>query len=342
VSKSHVPCSETRQNDRAPQPASTKAKAMNSYPIELEAPDIRPYRAGNCGIEYVTSFDSGNAGPHLMLAALTHGNELCGAIALDWLLRQEVRPRAGRLTLAFMNVAAYARFDRNNPSTSRCVDEDFNRVWSAEVQEGKRDSVELRRARELRPLVDGVDALLDIHSMQHATPPLMICGMTQKARELALRLGMPAHLVCDAGHAAGRRMRDYGAFADDASPKNALLIECGQHWERASATVAIDVMLRFLLHFGVIEPAFAAPHLAPLPESQRVVEVTEAVTIASDDFRFAAPYVGMEVIARAGTVIGHDGAQAVATPYDNCVLIMPTMRIRKGETAVRLGRIVGG
>ena len=313
---------------------------MNAYPVELEAPDIRPYRAGNCGIDYVSRFDSGKPGAHLMLAALTHGNELCGAIALDWLLRAQVRPLAGRLTLAFMNVAAYARFDRSEPRTSRCVDEDFNRVWSQGALEGARDSVELRRARELRPLIDSVDALLDIHSMQHATPPLMICGMTRKARELALRLGTPAHLVCDAGHAAGRRMRDYGAFADDASPTNALLIECGQHWERASAKVAIDAMLRFLLHFGAIERDFAAPHLAPLPAAQRVVEVTQAVTIASDDFRFAAPYVGMEVIAHAGTVIGHDGAQAVATPYDNCVLIMPSMRLKKGETAVRLGRIV--
>lgn len=62
------------------------------YPIELEAPDIGPYRAGNCEIEYVSSFDSGKAGPHLMLAALTHGNELCGAIALDYFsifIRQE-------------------------------------------------------------------------------------------------------------------------------------------------------------------------------------------------------------------------------------------------------------
>jgi predicted deacylase len=200
--------------------------------------------------------------------------------------------------------------------------------------------VELRRARELRPLIDSVDALLDIHSMQHVTPPLMICGMTRRARQLARRLGTPAHLVCDVGHAAGRRMRDYGAFAESASPKTALLIECGQHWERASATVAIDAMLRFLLHFGAIERDFAAPHLAPLPAAQRVIEVTQAVTIASDDFRFAAPYVGMEVIARAGTVIGHDGAQAVATPYDNCVLVMPSMRLRIGETAVRLGRIV--
>ncbi len=315
---------------------------MSAYPVELEAPDIRPYRAGNCGIDYVSTFDSGKAGAHLMLAALTHGNELCGAVALDWLLRRDVRPRAGRLTLAFMNVAAYARFDRKNPSASRCVDEDFNRVWSAEVLDGARDSVELRRARELRPLVDSVDAVLDIHSMQHATPALMICGTTRKARELALSLGTPAHLVCDAGHAAGRRMRDYGAFADSASPKNALLIECGQHWERASATVAIDAMLRFLLHFGAIGQEFAARHLAPLPAAQRVVEVTQAVTVDTDAFRFAAPYVGMELIARAGTVIGHDGAQPVVTPYDNCVLIMPSMRLRKGETAVRLGRIVGG
>ena len=314
--------------------------SVNAYPVELDAPDIRAYRSGNCGIDYVSTFDSGKTGPHLMLAALTHGNELCGAIALDWLLRRGVRPLAGRLTLAFMNVAAYARFDREDPRASRCVDEDFNRVWSPEVLDGARDSVELRRARELRPLVASVDALLDFHSMQHATPALMICGMTRKARELALRLGAPAQLVCDAGHAAGRRMRDYCEFGDEASPKNALLVECGQHWARASATVAIDTMLRFLLHFGVIEPQFAAPHLAPLPAAQRVVEVTQAVTIQSDEFLFATPYVGMELIARAGTVIGYDGGSPVATPYDNCVLIMPSMRLRKGETAVRLGRIV--
>jgi len=137
-------------------------------------------------------------------------------------------------------------------------------------------------------------------------------------------------------------MRDYAAFADEASPKNALLIECGQHWERASATVAIDAMLRFLLHFGAIEPGLAQEGLAPLPASQRLIEVTQAVTIDSDEFRFAAAYVGMEVIARAGTVIGHDGEREVLTPYDDCVLIMPSKRLRKGETAVRLGRIVGG
>jgi predicted deacylase len=317
--------------------------SATSYPVELAPPDISAYRRGNTGIEYVTTFDSGKPGPHVLVCALTHGNELCGAIALDFLFRQDVRPLRGRLSLAFNNVAAFERFDVAHPGASRFVDEDFNRVWAPAALEGPRDSVELRRARALRPLVAGADYLFDIHSMQHKTPPLMICGMTQKARRLSLAMGAPAWLVCDAGHAAGLRMRDHGAFADEASPKNALLIECGQHWEKASATVAIDTMLRFLLHFGIVSREFAQPHLdaTATAQAQTVVEVTEAVTIATDGFRFERPWVGMEILPAAGTLLGRDGETEVRTPYDNCVLIMPSMRLRKGQTAVRLGRVVG-
>src|SRR3546814_5684842 len=60
----------------------------NRYPIELTAPDIGPYRGGNVGIDYVHSFDSGQSGPHVMVCPLTHGNEICGAIALDFLFRR--------------------------------------------------------------------------------------------------------------------------------------------------------------------------------------------------------------------------------------------------------------
>lgn len=313
-----------------------------SYPVELTPPDISPYRQGHSGIDYVTTFDSGKPGPHALVCALTHGNELCGAIALDFLFRQKLRPLRGRLTLAFNNVAAYERFDAAQPGASRFVDEDFNRVWAADALDGPRDSSELRRARALRDLVGSVDYLYDIHSMQHKTPALMICGMTQKARTLALAMGAPAWLVCDAGHAAGLRMRDHGAFADEASPKNALLIECGQHWEAASAKVAIDTTLRFLLHLRLIDRDFAEPHLhaAAAMQRQTVVEVTEAVTIATDAFRFVQPWTGMEILPHAGSLLAYDGDAEVRTPYERCVLIMPAMRPRKGQTAVRLGRIV--
>ena len=58
----------------------------NNYPVELRAPDIESYRKGNTGVEFVTTFDSGKPGPHVMINAVTHGNEICGAIALDALL----------------------------------------------------------------------------------------------------------------------------------------------------------------------------------------------------------------------------------------------------------------
>jgi predicted deacylase len=311
------------------------------YPIELEAPDIAPYRAGNTGVDYVNTFESGRSGPHVMLSALVHGNEICGAIALDALLRDGVRPLRGRLTLAFVNVAAYETFDPRDPSASRFVEEDFNRLWSPGLLGGTHDSVELRRARALRPLVEDVDFLLDIHSMQHATVPLMMAGPLPKGRALARELGAPEIVVNDAGHAAGVRLRDYGGFGRPDSPKNALLIECGQHWAARSATVAIEAALGFLRVMDVVAPEVAAPYLAgATPPEQRFIEVTGPVTIETDAFRFTEDFRGLEVIAGAGTVIGHDGDRPIATPYDDCVLIMPSRRLRRGESAVRFGRFV--
>jgi len=310
-----------------------------NYPVNIEVPDISPYRKGNTGVDYITTLDSGEPGPHVMLSAIVHGNELCGAIALDYLMRHEVRPAAGKLTLAFMNVAAFGTFDESDPTVSRYVDEDFNRLWTREVLDGDRDSIELRRARAVRPIVDDVDYLLDIHSMQHTTVSLMMCGPLEKGRRLARDLGSPEHVVSDAGHAAGRRMRDYEAFGDASSPRNALLVECGQHWELASVAVAKEIALRFLAHYAVVAPEFVAEHLTEAPAvQQHVVEVTGPITIETDDFRFTEDFRGMEVIEKKGTLIGWDGDVEVRTPYDNCVLIMPSRRLRRGESAVRLGR----
>ena len=229
------------------------------YTVELRAPDISPYREGNTGIPYVTTFDSGKPGPHVMVNAVTHGNELCGAIAVDFLFRNAVRPTSGKLTLSFANVAAFLSFDPEKPTLSRFVDEDFNRVWDVATLEGPRQSVELKRAREFRPAVDHADFILDIHSMQHATAPLMMAGTLDKSVALARKVGIPELIVCDAGHAAGKRMRDYRGFGDPSSPKTALLIECGQHWEKSSEDVAIATTLSFLAVLDVLDPAVLRP-----------------------------------------------------------------------------------
>jgi len=314
-----------------------------NYPVELTPPDIEPYRAGNTGVEYVTTFDSGVSGPRVLVTALTHGNEICGAIALDRLFSAGLRPRQGKLTLAFDNVAAYRSFDRRYPVVSRFVDEDFNRLWDEATLDGPRQSAELARARALRPFVDAADFLLDIHSMQYATAPLMLAGTLDRSVALSRMVGIPELIMCDAGHAAGKRMRDYGDFADPASARTALLIEAGQHWQNPAAEVATDVMLRFLIAVGTLTRDDAAPLAGPdfdAHPQQRVIEVTEAVTITSDKFEFVDDFRGLEVLSPKGTLIGHDNGREVRTPYDDCVLIMPSRRLAKGHTAVRLGRFV--
>lgn len=312
-------------------------------PIELQAPDIARWRDGGTGVDWVHALDSGLPGPQVMVQALTHGNEICGAIALDWLLSrvaQGFRPRRGRLTLAFANVQAYGRFDPADPFPSRYVDEDYNRVWGDDALFGPRDSAELRRARALRPFVDAADLLLDIHSMSEPCRPLMVCGTADKNADCARLLGVPADLLIDTGHPAGLRMVERGGFGDPASPRQALLVECGQHWEKAAADVAIDTLVRFLGLAGSADADWVDAHARlPLPPVQRLVRVTEAVVARSGDFHFLIPTAGLQVIPKAGTPLAQDGSHVWHTPYDDCVLVMPgTHNLKIGGTAVRLGR----
>src|SRR5690606_547408 len=136
---------------------------MFEYPIQISQPDIEPYRCGSDGVPFVWTMRSGRAGPHVWINALMHGDEICGAIALDYLLRREVRPRVGTLSLSFCNVAAYHNTSAARPLGTRYVDEDMNRVWNK--LDGDQRSIEIDRARELRPLADSADYLIDLHAM---------------------------------------------------------------------------------------------------------------------------------------------------------------------------------
>jgi len=313
-------------------------RGIRATPVELDPPDLTRWRAGNTGIDYVWSFTTAAPGPHVMLSALMHGNEICGAVALDRMLNAGVRPARGTMTFAFCNIEAYRSFSRVDPAVSRYVDEDMNRVWDRSALEGPRHSQELRRARLLRPLIDTVDYLLDIHSTTNVNPAMMLTGIEKKHLDFAKAIGFPVYLVRDAGHEGGQRLRDYGRFGDPQSPAVALLVESGQHWANATAETASEAAWRFLAATGVLSTADGA-HWTERPRAaQRVIQVTDRVTIESDDFRFFDTYEGFEVIERGGTVIARDGGRDIRTPYDYCVLIMPSRRFARGQTAVRLGR----
>jgi succinylglutamate desuccinylase len=307
----------------------------------LTPPDIARWRVGNTGIDYVHRLNGGKPGPSILITALMHGNEACGAVALDRLLSNALKPTRGTLTLAFLNVGAFAKIDPHRPDQGRFIDEDMNRVWSADKLDGSGKTVELERARAVRPIADTSDHLLDLHSMTEGAVPLALSGTTVKGMQLARRVRYPAIVVADPGHASGVRLRDYADFGEPGAEKSALLVECGQHFAAASAEVAFQCALRFIGAFDMLDPTFAARHLDERAvEPQRFIEVTHVVTIETDAFEFARPVRPLELIADAGTLLALDGAREVRTPYDACVPIMPANKIKRGLTAVRLGRYV--
>jgi len=306
------------------------------FVVRLQAPDLTPWLSGNSGIPGVMQYDSGRPGPHVMLTALMHGNEIAGAIVLDELLRQSIRPRIGRLTIAFLNLAAFARFDGAHPTLSRFVEEDMNRVWDRDVLDSRRQSLELDRARVLRPLIDDSDILLDLHSMLWPSEPLILCGATLKGRRLAGMLGTPSLIVSDRGHSSGPRLIDYATFTGD-DHRTALLVEAGPHWERGTVETARFSVRALLRRTGLLDPLPPLPGPEPRP---RCAEVTKVVTALTGNFSFTQAFRGGEIIHARDTLIGHDGATEIRTPHDECLLVMPSLRPSRGHTAVRLARIL--
>lgn len=98
--------------------------------------------------------------------------------------------------------------------------------------------------------------------------------------------------------------------------------------------------MRFLVAAGALDRSdvpegWLLPDVAPPPP----ITVTDRVVAKSMDFAFVHDFQGGETIARAGTAIAHDAGEPVVTPYDDCVLVMPSVRqLRPGVTTVRLGR----
>ena len=301
--------------------------------IEVMPRDLSAYRQGNVGVDYVHRFESGVPGPHVLVNALTHGNEFCGMVAACHLLDTAVRPVRGTLTVSFANVAAYETFDPARPFDSRQITHNFNRIWSEEWLDGPQDSVELRRARAMRAVVADADHILDIHSTSQDVVPFWVYPDFARNARAASALAAPAvHLVMPQGLGSGTPVIQHGQHGLANSQAGAALVaECGQHFKQSTADLAVEVSLDFLGHFGLIERV-VRPAQAP-----RRFELLRTHVVAHADFRFTRPVVGFETFAQ-GELIAMDGDQPILAPCDDCTLFMPTREPIVGREGVYLTR----
>lgn len=307
---------------------------MSSHPpvFEVLPKDLQPYRRGNVGIDYVHRFASGKPGPHVLVNALTHGNEFCGMVAATHLLDQGVRPAIGTLTVSFANVAAYETFDTANPFESRQLVHNLNRIWSAAQLDGSEDSPELQRARELRPVVAAADHILDIHSTTQDVEPFWVYPQFERNAQAATAIGRPrTHLVMPQGLGSGTPVIQHGAHGRPDHHGVAMVAECGQHFKQTSADLAIEVALDFLAHFGLLP----GRPLAPPP--QRRFQLLQTWVIKTPEFRFTRPLIGFETFAE-GELIATDGDDEIRALCPDCTVLMPARKAIVGREGVYLAR----
>jgi predicted deacylase len=305
---------------------------MSATPLELLPRDLAPYRTGNTGIDWVHRFDSGRPGPHVLVNALTHGNEFCGMVAATHLLDHAVRPRIGTLTVSFANVEAYQSFDPARPFDSRQLVHNMNRIWSDAWLDGPEDSPELRRARTLRPVVAAADHILDLHSTSQEVQPFWVYPAFARNGAAARTIGQPAvHLVMPQGLGSGTPLIQHGRHGDADHHGVALVAECGQHFRQATGDLAVEVTLDFLAHFGLVERA------QPMrPPAQRF-ELLQTWVVQDAGFRFTRPLVGFETFDE-GALIATDGERELRAPCPRCTVLMPTREPIVGREGVYLAR----
>ncbi len=301
--------------------------------FEVLPRDLSAYRAGNTGIDYVHRFESGRPGPHVLVNALTHGNEFCGMVAVSHLLDSGVRPKIGTLTLSFANVAAYETFDPAQPFESRLITHNLNRIWSTAWLDGGEDSIELGRARALRPAVAAADHILDIHSTSQDVLPFWVYPAFERNAAVARALPRPnVHLVMPAGLGSGTPLIQHGPHGEHTGGAGAaLVVECGQHFKQASAELAKEVAMDFLGHFGLVER-----EVRPPAETRRF-ELLRTHVIQNESFRFSRPVIGFETFVQ-DELIATDGALEIRAPCNDCTIFMPARSAIVGREGVYLTR----
>jgi predicted deacylase len=254
--------------------------------------------------------------------------------AATHLLDRGIRPLIGTLTVAFANVAAYESFDRAKPFESRQLVHNLNRIWSPEWLYGGEDSPELRRARELRPVVEAADHLLDLHSTSQPVHPFWVYPAFDRNAKVALAIGRPSvHLVMPSGLGSGTPVIQYGAHGTPQGKGVALVAECGQHFLRATSELAVEVTLDFLGYFGLVERDF----MTRPREAQRRFELLQTLLVQTPEFHFARPVVGFEEFAQ-GELIATDGGVEIRSPCDRCTIFMPARTPTVGREAMYLTR----
>lgn len=295
--------------------------ALHAERLDCQLPfrDLSAYEKGNTGIPFAFTFESGKPGPHVLITGLSHGNEPGGRDAVTTLI-DRVRPEAGTLSLALLNLAAYHASNGVDPYGTRFIETDFNRVWDDRILDGDTTTIEIARARQVRPLVAKADVLLDIHATPYEAAPFFVLKPGSKGVALAEALGAPrTRILFEQGSVHQPTITNYNRFSDPNDPAVALSVETGLFFAKTSAEAGLSTAIRLLRLKGLIGPE-THEDLVTWSESGPVrrVRVLNPEIVATNDIALIFRPDSFRPYPK-GAIVAFDGDRPIAAPFDGAV-----------------------
>ncbi len=256
-------------------------------------------------------------GKTLAVFSGVHGNEKAGVIAMKKIVK-EVEIVAGQVYFVFANPVAIEK-------NIRQIEKNLNRCF---IAGNKDETLEGRRARELMPILDECDALLDLHaSPNENSTPFIIAekGAHDLATKLDFEILSWGWDVIEPGATDG-----YMYWQG----KPAICLECGSITEsNGKANLAEKSVYQFLQYYGCI-----SKNIPYSQRQQKKIEAKKAVFKITNDFYFTKKFADFEILV-PGEVFARDGKQAYIAGENECI-IFPHPETAIGEEVFVIGRVV--
>jgi predicted deacylase len=297
------------------------------------------------------TYDTGHAGPTIVVTAGIHGNEPAGVHALRRVFRElEARrpPGRGRLVGLAGNRAALAR-------DTRYVSRDLNRGWTPErvaallagagdatpgaVSEDVEQHELLRQLLEVLATSSEPVTFLDLHSTSAGGAPFCVISDTLRNRRLAFALPVPVILGLEEALEG-----TLTTWLDDLGHV-AVAFEGGQNADPRTVERHEAALWLTLVTSGFLQ-ADAAPELPALRERlraaaggiPRILDVRHREAVApEDDFSMRPGYVSFQPVRR-GEPLAANRRGPILAPFDG-LLLMPLYQ-KQGADGFFLARPV--
>ncbi|HMR04756.1 MAG TPA: succinylglutamate desuccinylase/aspartoacylase family protein [Polyangiaceae bacterium] len=289
---------------------------------------IRPHPTISAAWEL--SGDGSFTGPWVGVIGALHGNEVAGLEVIESIKTDAdgfaKRLKRGTVVLVHGNPKATEEGRRYSKGGT-----DINRLFAYQwIEELAPEAwaYEHHRALELRPLMTGLDAMVDLHSASQPTVPFAICDGRPEGIALSQKTGCKVTFGWDG---PGMLMEHVSIGALVAKGRPAISVECGQHKGADTAKVAHDVLTRFLGGLGLSDHATAETAAESYELFGRLVKPTLHFELERDFASFDR--------LLAGSVLGHGDGVTVSVDRD-AFLLLPTPKAVRGEDIVYLAHEV--